>query len=52
MLGATATLDYNLWANVLTRLEFRWDHSYTGGIFNDGTDENALSLALNVIYKF
>ncbi|HNQ87172.1 MAG TPA: outer membrane beta-barrel protein [Verrucomicrobiota bacterium] len=53
LLGVTATVDYNLWANVLTRLEFRWDHNYAGqGCFNDGTDENALSLALNVIYKF
>jgi hypothetical protein len=26
----TATLQYNLWANVLTRLEFRWDHTEHG----------------------
>jgi hypothetical protein len=59
LLGVTATVDYSLWANVLTRLEFRWDHDLTGdGIFNDydpgvheGT-ENAFQLALNVIYKF
>lgn len=53
LLGVTGTVDYNLWANVLTRLEFRWDHDLTGnGMFNDGSDDNALSLALNVIYKF
>jgi hypothetical protein len=53
LLGVTGTVDYNLWANVLTRLEFRWDHDLTGnGMFNDGSDKNALSLALNVIYKF
>ncbi|MGC8988545.1 MAG: outer membrane beta-barrel protein [Verrucomicrobiia bacterium] len=53
LLGVTGTIDYNLWANALTRLEFRWDHDLTGnGMFNDGSDKNALSLALNVIYKF
>lgn len=53
LLGITGTIDYNLWANALTRLEFRWDHDLTGnGMFNDGSDDNALSLALNVIYKF
>lgn len=55
LLGVTATIDYNMWANALTRLEFRWDHDITGnGMFNDPNDpdENALSLALNVIYKF
>ena len=26
----TATVQYALWANVLTRLEFRWDHSNNG----------------------
>jgi len=55
LLGVTATVDYNLWANVLTRLEFRWDHDITGNsMFNDidDPDENAVSLALNVIYKF
>jgi len=55
VLGVTASVDYNLWAHALTRLEFRWDHDLTGnGMFNDvnNLDQNALSLALNVIYKF
>jgi len=53
LLGETLTLDYSLWANVITRAEFRWDHSLTGQeIFGDGNQHNALSLALNVIYKF
>lgn len=53
LLGVTATLDYSLWANVVSRVEFRWDHDLTGtGVFNDGTDENSVSLALNVIYQF
>jgi hypothetical protein len=60
LLGVTATLDYTLWANVLTRIEARWDHDLGGdGIFgdyvavplDDGT-ENAFQVALNVIYKF
>jgi hypothetical protein len=37
----------------VSRVEFRWDHDLTGtGVFNDGTDENSVSLALNVIYQF
>lgn len=53
LLGITGTLDYTLWANTITRLEFRWDQVLSGaGIFNDGTDDNALSLALNVIYRY
>src|SRR5207247_1670734 len=30
LFGLTGTLDYSLWANVLSRLELRWDHSLTG----------------------
>lgn len=53
LLGVTGTLDYSLWANAITRAEFRWDHTLSGpGVFLDGTKENALSVALNVIYKF
>jgi hypothetical protein len=53
LLGTTITADYCLWANVITRGEIRWDHELQGnGIFNDGTDKNALSLAVNLIYKF
>lgn len=58
--GATITADYSLWANVITRLEARWDSVLTGGAtpsskpFGLATngDKNAISLALNVIYKF
>ena len=50
----TATLSYNLWANVVSRVEARWDHSEHG--FNAGSGntgyENAILLALNVVYKF
>jgi len=53
----TGTLQYDLWANVLTRLEFRWDHAshdiYGGNL--DGTGnlvENALMVSLQAVYKF
>jgi hypothetical protein len=53
----TGTLQYNLWDNVTSRLELRWDHA------TDGTDafggdgaiaekKNEVMLAANVIYKF
>jgi len=29
--GLTATADYSLWANVVSRIEFRWDHDASGG---------------------
>ena len=61
----TVTVDYSLWANVITRVEFRWDHDLTGSHSAFGTgpaplagpagrnySNNALSLALNVIYQF
>jgi hypothetical protein len=54
--GLTATLDYSLWANVLTRLEFRWDTDLSGGTpaFGGALDpeKNAYVLGLNVIYAF
>jgi hypothetical protein len=54
----TATVQYALWANVLTRLEVRWDHSnnsngYYGYTSNTGnTQENAFLLAAQAIYTF
>jgi len=64
----TATVQYALWANVLTRLEFRWDHSNSGSYgytSNAGaggttpgetgtanTQENAFLLAVQAIYTF
>jgi len=53
----TATAQYDLWKNVLSRVEFRWDHVEHGLAFG-GTEpgtptrENAYMLAANVIYKF
>ena len=54
----TATIQYDLWANVLTRLEFRWDHAshnIYGGSLNGSsapTDENAIMIALQAVYRF
>ena len=33
----TATVEYDLWANVVSRLEFRWDHAENGVAFNNGS---------------
>ena len=56
LLSDTFTVDYSLWANVLSRVEFRWDHDLkgrNGGAAPFGIDDrNALTLALNIIYKF
>jgi hypothetical protein len=54
----TFTADYALWKNVISRMEFRWDHVLSGGAQFGGTvpgvprDKNALSLAANFIYVF
>ncbi len=54
----TATAQYDLWKNVISRLEFRWDHAAGGGKYFGGTSageptrKNAYMLAANIIYKF
>jgi hypothetical protein len=60
----TLTLQYNLWANVISRAEFRWDHADQGTAFGGdgglassgfgGTTAvaNSYELALNLIYTF
>jgi hypothetical protein len=59
LLSATLTADYKLWANVLARFEFRWDTCLTddtpyGGdsLYGGPSDENALTVAANLVYKF
>jgi len=51
----TATVQYNLWANVISRVEFRWDHEdvrpYTFG-FPTTPVQDSFILALNIIYTF
>jgi hypothetical protein len=55
-LGETFTVDYSLWAHVISRVEFRWDHDLAarrGAPAPFGADDkNSLSLALNLIYRF
>jgi hypothetical protein len=57
--GLTETVQYDLWKNVISRLEFRWDHSACGEEAYGGTDANAAPslkntflVAANIIYKF
>ena len=58
LFGLTGTVDYSLWKNVISRAEVRWDGSlnserpYGGTTAAPGGQKNALTLALNVIYKF
>jgi hypothetical protein len=66
VLALTGTVQYDLWQNVISRLEVRWDHSLSGGGVwggrtaadgfadeaGDGRLKNAWLLAANVIYKF
>jgi len=62
----TTTVQYDLWQNVISRLELRWDHSANGDPAFGGTaagvktfanpnganERNAVMLAANLIYKF
>jgi hypothetical protein len=53
----TATVQYNLWANVISRAEFRWDHLEHGKDFGQNSAgapfrNNDFLLALNLIYQF
>jgi hypothetical protein len=51
----TATIQYALWANVLTRVEVRWDHvNHGNGYTTPGgsNEQNAFLLAAQAIYTF
>jgi hypothetical protein len=64
VLALTGTAQYDLWKNVISRVELRWDHSLSGertwgkSTFDSGLDTDTGSLrnewmaALNIIYKF
>lgn len=67
LLSTTATLDYQLWKNVITRLEVVWDHDLNGSdifsseysVATESEDytvingrNNSVLLAANIIYKF
>jgi hypothetical protein len=56
-IALTGTVQYDLWANVLTRLELRWDTSVEGprpygGSVPGGGKKDEVLVAANVIYKF
>jgi len=54
----TTTAQYDLWKNVISRLELRWDHSlndvsvFGGNTVGAPSRDNAWMLAANIIYKF
>jgi hypothetical protein len=54
----TGTVQYDLWKNVLSRLEARWDHSasgdeaYGGSVVGDPNKKNNFIFAANLVYKF
>jgi hypothetical protein len=63
VLALTGTVQYDLWANVISRLEIRWDHACNGADAFGGTygsapgsglpdKKNEVTIAANVIYKF
>ena len=57
--ATTATLQYDLWKNVLSRIEFRWDHAASGSPAYGGTNagdaptkKNSFIVLANVTYRF
>lgn len=54
--GVTTTVGYDLFKNVVSRLEFRWDRDVSGGVPVFGTAAHprpsSFTLALNLIYRF
>ncbi|HUA67138.1 MAG TPA: outer membrane beta-barrel protein [Candidatus Saccharimonadales bacterium] len=59
VLAVTGTFQYDLWANVVSRLEVRWDHNaggigpaFGGEVPGVATKNNEVLIAANVIYKF
>ena len=58
VLALTTTVQYDLWKNVISRLELRWDHSlsdqnvFGGTVQGEPNRDNAWMLGANIIYKF
>jgi hypothetical protein len=48
----TGTIQYNLWENVISRAEIRWDHANQDSYGPDEDLKNAVMVAANIIYKF
>jgi hypothetical protein len=57
-IALTGTIQYDLWANVVSRLELRWDRAIDGPeVFGGSTagtprSKNQVLIAANIIYKF
>lgn len=59
VIAVTGTFQYDLWANVISRLEVRWDHNaggtgttFGGEVPGAATKNNEITIAANIIYKF
>ena len=48
----TFTAQYDLWKNVLSRAELRWDHAQKGSFGASGDQKNAVALIGSIAYKF
>jgi len=61
LIELTGTVEYDLWANVVSRLEVRWDQNlskatdkpiYSGYLPFGTTERDSVGLYANVVYKF
>jgi hypothetical protein len=58
VVAVTGTLQYDLWKNVMSRIEFRWDHAadgsnaFGGTVAGEGTRPDSYILLANIAYKF
>ena len=55
VVALTGTIQYDLWKNVISRLEIRWDHQAGDGEmvgYGDGDERNSVLVAANFIYNF
>jgi len=53
IIAATATIQYDIWENVLSRLELRWDHDASGSPVRPWNGRrNDYLVAANFVYKF
>ncbi len=48
----TYTADFKVYQNLLTRLEYRYDHSSKKTSFDSGTSDSQATLGLSLIYSF
>ncbi|MBA4147361.1 MAG: outer membrane beta-barrel protein [Verrucomicrobia bacterium] len=52
LFAVTATVQYDIWENVLSRLEVRWDHADDARFLGNGSKKNDWLVAANLVYKF